>query len=182
LDPEDTEMPRSHRLALAVGLALLALAPTTVFAASASESISGVELGIPTSCGPSGSTDSTSTFGGTATGTINGVWSASVCHTELSIAPGPTATISGGTFRVTGFRGWHYVKIVGGFVSGSIPAGVEADYVVNGVGTCTQVFAVRISGTGPSTFAATLTHYGLFFSGSCHVVSATLNGAGQITY
>ena len=175
-------MPRSHRLALAVGLALLALAPITVFAISASESISGVELGIPSACGPSGSTDSMSTFGGNATGTINGVWSASVCHTELSIAPGPTATISGGIFRVTGFRGWHYVRIIGSFVSGSIPAGVETDNVVKGVGTCTQVFAVSINGTGPSAFAATLKHYGLFFSGSCHVVSATLNGAGQITY
>jgi hypothetical protein len=175
-------MPRSHRLALAVGIALLALAPTTVLAASASESISGVELGIPTACGPSGSTDSMSTFGGGASGTINGVWSASVCHTELSIAPGPTATISGGVFRVSGFRGWHYVAIVGSFVSGSIPAGVENDYLVKGVGTCTQVFAVSIKGTGPSNFVTTLKHYGLFFSGSCHVVSATLNGAGQITY
>jgi hypothetical protein len=174
-------MPRSHRLALAVSLALVALAPTTVFAASASETISGVELGIPSACS-SGSTHSMSTFGGSATGTINGVWSASVCHTELSIAPGPTATISGGNFRVTGLRGWRYVKVVGSFVSGSIPAGIETDYVVKGVGTCTQVFAVSINGTGPSTFVATLKHYGLFFTGSCHVVSATLNGAGQITY
>ena len=175
-------MTRSRRLALAVGIALLALAPTTVFAASASESISGVELGIPTPCGPSGSTDSISTFGGSATGTINGVWSASVCHTELSIAPGLAATISGGSYRVAGFRGWHYVKVVGSFTSGSIPAGIENDHVVKGVGTCTQVFAVSINGTGPSTFTATLKHYGLFFSGSCHVVSATLNGVGQITY
>lgn len=175
-------MPRSHRLALAVGLALLALAPLTVYAASASEWISGVELGIPTPCGPSGSTDSISTFGGSATGTISGVWSASVCHTALSIAPGRTATISGGTFRVTGFRGWHYVNVTGSFLSGSIPAGAESDYIVKGVGTCTQIFAVSIHGTGPSTFAATLKHYGLFFSGTCHVASATLNGTGQITY
>ena len=173
-------MPRSRRLALAVGLALLALAPSTVFAAFASESISGVELGIPIACGASGSTDST--FGGNATGTINGVWSASVCHTELSIATGRTATISGGIFRVTGFRGWRYVRIVGSFVWGFIPAGVETAYVVKGVGTCTQVFAVNINGIGPTPFAATLKHFGLFFSGSCHIGSATLNGAGQITY
>lgn len=176
-------MKRSQRLALAVGLALMALAPVTVFAAStATESISGVELGIPTPCGPSGSGDSLSAFGGGAAGTINGVWSAGVCHTPLSIAPGPTATILGGTFSVTGFRGFHYVRITGSFVSGSIPAGVETDYIVKGVGTCTQVFAVSINGTGPSTFAATLEHYGLFFSGSCHVGSATLNGTGHLTY
>ena len=176
-------MTRSRRLALAIGLAFLALAPTTVFAAStAVESISGVELGIPTPCGRSGSSDSESAFGGAATGTITGVWSASVCHTELAIAPGAPATISGGTFSVTGFRGWHYVRVTGSFVSGSIPAGVETDHIVKGVGTCTQVFAVTINGTGPSTFAAILVHYGLFFSGSCHVGSATLNGVGHLTY
>jgi hypothetical protein len=170
-------------LALAVGLALMALTPITVLAAStAVESISGVELGVPTPCGPSGSSDSQSAFGGSATGTITGVWSASVCHTLLAIAPGATATISGGTFRVAGFRGFSYVKITGSFVSGSIPAGVETDHIVRGVGTCTQTFGVTINGTGPSTFAATLVHYGLYFSGSCHVGSATLNGIGHLTY
>src|SRR5437879_7384200 len=72
----------TQRLAIAVGLALMALLPTTAFAAStATESISGVEIGFPIACGPSGSGDSLSTFSGGASGTISGVWSASVCHT-----------------------------------------------------------------------------------------------------
>jgi len=171
---------RTQRLAIAVGLALMALIPTTAFAAStATESISGAELGIPTACGASGSGDSLSSFGGVASGTINGVWSASVCHTGLS-THGVAATISSGRFRVSGVAGWRYVTTSGSFVAGSISPGIETDYVVNGLGTCTQVFGLSITGTG--TFTATLVHYGAFFDSSCHVLSATLRGTGQITY
>jgi hypothetical protein len=171
---------RTQRLAIAVGLALLALLPTTAFAAStATESISGVELGIPTACGLTGSGYSQSSFGGAASGTINGVWLASVCHAGLS-THGVSATISGGRFRVSGVAGWRYVTAAGSFVSGYISPGIETDYAVNGVGTCTQVFGLSIKGTG--AFKATLVHYGAFFQGSCHVLSATLRGTGQITY
>ena len=171
---------RTQRLAIAVGLALMALLPTTAFAAStATESISGVEIGIPIACGPSGSGDSLSTFSGGASGTISGVWSASVCHTGLS-THGVAATIIGGRFRVSGFAGWRYVTVYGSFAGGSISPGIETDYAVNGVGTCTQVFRLSITGTG--TFTATLVHYGAFFDSSCHVLSATLRGTGQITY
>ena len=171
---------RTQRLALAVSFALMALLPTTAFAAStAIESISGVEIGIPIACGSSGSGDSLSTFGGAAGGTINGVWSASVCHTGLS-TQGVGATISGGRFRVSGVAGWRYVTASGSFSGGSISPGIETDYAVNGVGSCTQVFGLSITGTG--TFTATLIHYGAFFNGGCHVLSATLRGAGQITY
>jgi hypothetical protein len=171
---------RTRRLAVAVGVALMALTPTTAFAATADESISGVETGIPTACGASGY--SVSSFAGTARGTITGVWSTSVCHAELSTAPGASAAISGGTFHVSGFRGWSYVRLYGNFLSGSVGNGSEADHVVAGVGTCTQVFSVSLNGTGLSTFNATLVHYGAFFAGTCHVVSATLNGTGHITY
>jgi len=170
---------RKQRLAIAVGVALMALVPTTAFASTATESISGVEIGIPVACGPSGSGDSLSTFGGAASGTINGVWSASVCHTGLS-THGVAATISGGRFRVSGLAGWRYVAASGIFVGGSISPGIETDYALNGVGTCTQIFRLSISGTG--TFTATLVHYGAFFNSSCHVLSATLRGTGQITY
>ena len=171
---------RTQRLAIAAGLASLALLPTTALAASTgTESISGVETGIPTACGPSGSGDSMSSFAGTASGTINGVWSASVCHSELSIHRA-MATISGGHFRVSGFVHWRYVTTSGIFTSGYIGPGVETDYVINGVGTCTQVFRLSITGTG--TFTATLVHYGAFFDRSCHVLSATLKGTGLITY
>lgn len=174
---------RKQVLAVAMGIALTALLPVTAFAATtAYESISGVEIGIPTPCGASGSGESKSSFAGTAKGTINGVWSASVCHTALSTTPGVTATISGGTFRVSGVRGWTYVSTSGTFTSGSISAGVETDYVSQGVGTCIQVFGVGITGTGSSSFRATLVHYGAFYSGRCHVFAATLNGTGQITY
>ena len=173
---------RTQGLAVALGLALLALLPTTAFAAStANERISGVETGIPSACGPSGSLDSISSFAGTASGTINGVWSASVCHTELSIG-GAAATISGGAYQVSGFSGWRFVRVSGTFVSGSVGPGTESDHTIKGVGTCTQVFGVNIKGTGPAVFAATLVHYGAFFTGSCHVFSATLNGTGQITH
>jgi hypothetical protein len=168
---------RTRRLAIAVGFALMALLPTTAFAASpATESISGVEVGIPIACG---SGNSLSTFAGTAGGTINGVWSASVCHTGLS-THGAAATISGGGFRVSGVAGWRYVTASGSFSAGSISPGAETDYAVNGVGTCTQVFVISITGTG--TFTATLIHYGTFFNSACHVLSATLRGTGQITY
>lgn len=171
---------RTQRLAIAAGLALMALLPTTALAAStATESISGVEIGIPIACGLSGSGDSMSSFGGAATGTINGVWSASVCHTGLS-THGVAARISGGRFRVSGVAGWRYVTVSGSFVAGSISPGVETDHAVNGVGTCTQVFGLSITGTG--TFRATLVHYGAFFNSSCHVFSATLRGTGQIPY
>ena len=175
-------MPRfmTQRLPIAVGLALMALLPTTALAAStATESISGAEIGIPIACGPIGSGNSLSSFAGAASGTINGVWAASVCHTGLS-THGVAATISGGSFRVSGVVGWRYVTASGSFVGGSISPGVETDYAVNGVGTCTQVFGLRLTGAG--TFTATLVHYGTFFSGSCHVFSATLRGTGQITY
>lgn len=172
---------RTQRLAIAVGVALMALTPITAFAATADESISGVETGIPTACGASGY--SMSSFAGTARGTINGVWSTSVCHAELSTAHGATAAISGGTFHVSGFRGWSYVRLYGNFISGSVGNGSETHHIVAGVGTCTQVFIVNLNGTGPSsTFTATLVHYGAFFSGACHVFSATLNGNGHITY
>src|SRR5213593_2120503 len=119
---------RTQRLAIAVGLALMALLPTTAFAAStATESISGVELGIPIACGPSGSGDSLSTFGGAASGTINGVWSASVCHSGLS-THGVGATILGGHFRVSGLAGWRYVTASCNFSGGSISPGIETDY------------------------------------------------------
>ena len=174
---------RTQGLAVALCLALMALLPTTAFAAStAREAISGVEVGIPVPCGPSGSSDSMSSFAGAARGTINGVWSASVCHTALSIIPGETATISGGVFQVSGISGWSYVRVSGRFSSGSIGTGTESDYTIKGVGTCTQVFGMSINGTGPSDFAATLVHYGAFFDGTCHVLSATLNGTGHITH
>jgi hypothetical protein len=171
---------RTQQLGIAVGLALMALLPTTAFASStATESISGVEIGIPIACGPIGSGDSLSSFGGAASGTINGVWSASVCHTGLS-THGVAATISSGRFRVSGVAGWRYVTASGTFAAGSISPGIETDYAVNGVGTCTQVFGLSITGTG--TFRATLVHYGAFFDKSCHVLSATLRGIGQIPY
>jgi hypothetical protein len=170
-------MIRIRTLAIAYGLALMALIPTTAFAAStAYESISGVEIGIPIPCG---SGESQSSFAGTARGTINGVWSASVCHTGLS-THGVAATISGGSFQLSGLIGWKYVR-ASGSISGSIGPGVESDHTVNGVGTCTQVFVLGI--VGNATFpAATLVHYGAFFAGSCHVLSATLSGTGQVTY
>jgi hypothetical protein len=174
---------RTRRLAVAVGVAIMALTPTTAFAAStAVESISGVETGIPTACGLAGSGDSMSSFAGTTGGDIKGVWSTSVCHAELSIAPGASAAITGGAFHVSGFRGWSYVRLYGKFGSGSVSLGTETDHAVAGVGTCTQVFSVNIKGIGSSTFKATLVHYGAFFAGACHVFSATLNGTGHITY
>ena len=171
---------RTQRLAIAVGAALMALTPITAFAATADESISGVETGIPTACGASGY--SMSSFAGTAKGSINGVWSTSVCHAELSTVRGAKATISGGTFHVSGFRGWSFVSLYGRVLSGSVFLGTETDHAVAGVGTCTQVFSVSLNGTGLSTFNATLVHYGAFFAGTCHVFSATLNGTGHINY
>src|SRR5207244_6827686 len=109
-----------------VVLDLMAFHTTTSFASStATESISGVEIGFPIACGPSGSGDSLSTFSGAASGTISGVWSASVCHTGLS-THGVAATIIGGRFRVSGFAGWRYVTVYGSFGGGSIRPGLGA--------------------------------------------------------
>lgn len=169
---------RRVRLALGLGLALLALLPTTALAASANESFSGFETGYPTACGATGSNNSQSKFAGDVHGTINGVWSAAICHTDVSTTAA-SSVVPGGYFRVRGFAGWRYVTTSGTFVSGTISKGQEN---VDDAG-CTQVFdlsnVVLSNGVMPT---GKLVHYGLFQGGVCHVFSATIKGVAVLTY
>jgi hypothetical protein len=168
---------RKAQLTVALALALLALIPTTVFAASVHETIKGAETGYPTPCG-TGPNDSQSSFAGEATGGINGAWSATICHTAVS--PQARATILGGYFRVRGLTtNWRYVTSYDTFSGGSIvPAGET-----NSSGRCTQTFLLqKVTLNKGSSFDGTLVHYGLFTNGGCQIFSATIVGSGTLVY
>jgi hypothetical protein len=150
-----------------VGLALTLL-PVGASAAgppTVTESLNGVETGVPPPC----TGGSTSPFTGTAQGPLQGVWWASICHTAL----GMSADILNGTFvlQTPGRR------LQGDF----LPAqqGVKLTDEHHFWGTCWQHYSVN----GPLSnghFDATLTHYGAYYSGSCHVYSARVSGTATL--
>jgi hypothetical protein len=170
---------RKTLLAVALALALLALIPTTVFAASASETIRGAETGYPTPCGAAGSNYSQSPFAGDAAGGVNGAWSAAICHTAVSMQA-PAEIVPGGYFRVRGLTtNWRYVTSYGTFTAGHIVPARET----NSSGRCTQTFLLQgVTLSNGSSFDGTLVHYGLFTNGSCQVFSATIAGSGTLYY
>ena len=150
-----------------VGLAL-ALLPVGASAASPStitEYLNGVETGIPPPC----LGGSTSPFSGTAQGPLQGVWWASICHTAL----GMSAEILGGDF---GLRTPSRL-LEGKFLAkqGSVQWKDEGHFW----GTCWQHYTVNGLLTN-GTFNATLTHYGAYYSGSCHVYSARVSGTATL--
>ncbi|MDQ6793046.1 MAG: hypothetical protein M3075_20720 [Candidatus Dormibacteraeota bacterium] len=153
-----------------VGLAL-ALLPVGASAAPwLTEYLNGVETGVPPNC-PGGSS---SPFTGTAHGTVQGVWWARICHGDL-----PNADILGGTFTLqTPSR-----RVVGQFQHSRpdtpVREGVWFTDEWHFAGACQQHYKVR----GPLSngyFDGTLTHYGGYYWGSCHVFSASVSGTASL--
>ena len=158
---------------------LFGLAAATVFAllpsaAAASttytESISGIETAVPIACGPANSGDSSSPFAGVAVGTINGVFSAAICHTPL-----PNAKIlSGGVFKLASIS----TTVTGGFAGGTVTQVGPTQIIFL---SCVQKYAVVGTLTPAGTFSAQLTHYGPWDGKTCHVHFATVVGKAALT-
>ena len=157
-----------------VGLAsavLLALLPTAAAASTTyKESISGIETGVPTACGPVNSGDSLSPFAGIALGTLNGAFAAAICHTAL-----PNATIlAGGVFKLTN----AIVTVSGGFAGGTVTQiGPTQVFLF----TCVQKYAVVGALTPAGSFVVQLKHYGFWDGKTCHVHFATVVGTAILT-
>jgi hypothetical protein len=163
-------LKRAFLIGLATA-AVLALLPTAAAASTTyTESISGVETAIPTGCATANSGDSSSPFAGVALGTINGVFSAAICHTPL-----PNATIlSGGVFKLTSISR----SVQGGFAGGTVRQVGPTKIVFF---TCIQKYAVVGALTPGGTFSMQLTHYGLWDGKTCHVHFATVTGKATLT-
>lgn len=163
---------------LLAGACVIALAPMARAAETPTtyqERVVGVETGLPTSC--SNGIGDASSFAGGAFGTLNGTFSATICHSTLGSTGG---TINqGGSFVLSG-QG----TIVGGvFTGGSI---VPVPGATGHFGTfCFENFWVMgglVSTSGyPGSFAAVLTHYGTWTGTICNVTFATVAGRATIT-
>jgi hypothetical protein len=168
------------RLLIGVLMGLtLALLPVGASAATTiTEVLNGVETGVPPPC----LGGSTSPFSGTAQGDLQGVWWASICHGAL-----PKADIFSGTFtlrtpsrQVLGF--FHYAKY-----DEREGTGVRFTDEQHFAGACQQHYSVSgplgnsVSGPNNGWFWATLTHYGAYYWGSCHVFSARVSGQARLT-
>jgi hypothetical protein len=151
-----------------VGLTLALLPVGASAATTITEVLNGVETGVPPPC----LGGSTSPFSGTAQGPLQGVWWASICHGGL-----PNADIFRGTFTLqTPSR-----RVVGDFQKSNpeIGEGVRLTDEWHFAGACQQHYRVR----GPLSngyFSATLTHYGAYYWGSCHVFSARVSGTALL--
>ena len=162
-------------LAAACVIALAPLARAAETPTTYQERVVGVETGVPTTC--SNGSGQASSFAGGALGTLNGTFSATICHSDLGSTGG---TINpGGSFVLSG-QG----TIVGGvFTGGSI---VPVPGATGHFGTfCFENFWVMgglVSTSGyPGSFAAVLTHYGTWTGISCNVTFATVAGRATIT-
>jgi hypothetical protein len=156
---------------LAVGFSLL---PSTALASAYSESVFGVETGIPVPCPAAFASDSLSSFAGIASGTLNGTFQIAVCHTPLVGLSG--ATILGGTYAVSSGT----TTVTGQFASGGT---VSAPKIIVAGSLCIEKYAV--SGSllpSPGQFLGTLVHYGFSSGISCNVFFATISGSAQITF
>jgi hypothetical protein len=153
-----------------VGLALASL-PVGASAATQpyiTEYLNGVETGVPPPCVGG----STSPFSGTAQGPLQGIWWASICHGGL-----PNADIFSGTFTLqTPSR-----RVVGDFLKSrpDMGEGVKLTNEWHFAGACQQHYKV-LGPLNNGYFNATLTHYGAYYWGSCHVFSARVSGTALL--
>lgn len=150
---------------MALGLALVplsAMASTTTY----TESVHGVETGLPQSTKSCPSPWSVSPFAGVATGILNGGFVIAVCHTPISPSG---ATIEGGAFTISNGG----TTVTGAFKPGGTVSPLSSQ--VSG-SLCTQKFFVS-GGLLPSGhFWGTLVHYGFWTGISCNVFFATISG------
>jgi hypothetical protein len=154
-----------------VGLALAMLPVGASAASQITEYLNGVETGVPPPCVGG----STSPFSGTAQGSLQGIWWASICHGGL-----PNADIFSGTFTLQTpsrqVRGYFQPQ----------QGGVHFTDEWHFAGACQQHYTVRgplsntVSGLSNGYFNATLTHYGAYYWGSCHVFSARVSGTASL--
>jgi hypothetical protein len=146
-----------------VGLALAMLPVGASASQTINVTLNGVETGVPPPC----LGGSTSPFAGTARGDLQGAWWATICHTPLGLS----AEILSGSFRLQTLSR----SLVGSFVRGSVTFMNEQDFA----GACRQHYAVLGQLTN-GLFNATLTHYGAYYGGSCHVFSASVSGYASL--
>ena len=136
-------------------------------------SVIGIETGYPTGC----KAGSWGNFVGGERGQINGFWAAQVCHTGLSVFSS-AHVLPGGDLHLSRLRGGG--RSGGYFLSGAIGVGSEHDLQVNGTGGCLQIYDLQgLQTTSGLTFDATLTHYGVFYGGRCHIFFAVLVGSDR---
>jgi hypothetical protein len=150
----------------------LALLPTTASATTTYTEpvVVGAETGQPTPC-VSGNGNSLSSFAGLAFGTINGTFTASVCHTALS-SGGSAGIVAdpAGVFTLTNGS----TTVSGAFTTGGITHKSFAYFSR----LCVEKFAVIGSLSNGGSFDATLTHYAY---GSCsNVFFATVVGSAVV--
>src|SRR5438132_7051950 len=160
------------------GVCLIALSPITAAASQTYyEKVAGFETGVPVPC----TGGSASSFIGSASGTLNGTFQATICHTNLDPSKVPAGLINpGGSFVLSG----QSTTINGQFTGGTVLF-VTADHF----GTfCYQLFFVHgtLGPLGTATtptgdFRTWLTHYGSWDGATCNVRFATVAGNATIT-
>jgi hypothetical protein len=115
-------------------------------------------------------------FSGAIRGNFDGVWSADVCHTQLSTHQS-ARVLPGGRFGLKGASWGARDGTTGTFVTGEISVGNENDIQIGGRGFCRQTYEMRdVTTTSGLIFNATLTHYGSFYDGYCHIFFALFQG------
>jgi hypothetical protein len=158
-------------LVLLLGLGL-ALIPSSALAATTyTESVNGIETGLPQSTRACPATSSVSPFAGIATGTIIGTFQIAVCHTQLTTKG---ATIKSGAFTISNGT----TTVNGAFKYGGkiFPPSLSLSGAF-----CIQKYKVT-GGLWPAgNFAGKLTHYGIWTGSACNVFFATISGSATLT-
>jgi len=158
-------------LVLLLGLGL-ALVPSTAMAATTyTESVKGVETGLPQSTASCPAPGSVSPFAGIAWGTLDGTFQIAVCHTQL--APSG-ATIKSGAFTFSNGT----TTVSGAFKNGGkiLPPSLS----VSGA-FCIQKYKVTGGLSPAGHFDGRLTHYGIWTGSACNVFFATISGSATLT-
>jgi len=160
------------RLLVSIIALCLALVPLSAIASTTTytESVHGVETGLPQSTQSCPNPWSVSPFAGVAAGTLNGGFLIAVCHTP--IGPGG-ATIEGGAFTISNGA----TTVTGAFA----PRGTVVPLSSQVTGSlCTQKYFVS-GGLLPSGhFGGTLAHYGFWTGSSCNVFFATISAKATL--
>jgi hypothetical protein len=161
---------RRIRYSIAGAVALLALVPATVLAATNyHEDINGIETGYPYTTSDCAAPNSVSPFAGSARGTLDGTFQIAVCHTPLS----PNAEILGGSFTLTDGA----TTVTGQFANGGTVTLVNQSVL----GTaCTQTYAVQGALLPAGSFSGQLVHYGYWTGTSCSIFFATVSGSAHL--
>lgn len=109
------------------------------------------------------------TFRGVATGDLPGLWRVTIRHQPLSA--GPSARITGGTFKMRTIDGDSIVSPV---TSGSVTVRDS------GAACGNQTYAIR-AGLAVGSFSGTLVHHRASVLGHCVIFAATITGRANLT-